>query len=478
MASVYKRGRWVDGNGKVCAKGTAGATWKKSKTWTVQVCIDGRRKLLKGYTDKSASEQMGANYERARARGEQGLTDPYKAHRHRPLVEHVGDWIGELRQLGRDDVYIRLCDARMARLVDECGWMTLADISAATFLSWRETATVEVGHARKPASNIHSMSAKTQNHYLTTLRTFCLWAIRRNRMADHPLADVPAVNTAGQLRRQRRALHEDEINALLKAVPDRHQLAYRLPLATGLRRDELRQLRWSDVKINAPSPCIQLRAETTKAKRADIVPLRVDLAKLLADAKADAGADDMQPVFRSLPSMASHKRYLAWAGIDFEDEQGRRADFHSLRHTFGSMLAKAGVAPRVAMSLMRHTDMRLTQNVYTDPRVFDLAGAVAKLPTMGADAPTLTIRATGTDPRALAQTPSEHPPESMRSKMRSTTPAVLGYCKAVIGNPHQNSGGNVNRVSDSNWHQKTPSGEGVENERVKGVEPSTFTLAT
>lgn len=48
------------------------------------------------------------------------------------------------------------------------------------------------------------------------------------------------------------------------------------------------------------------------------------------------------------------------------------------------MLAKAGAAPRVAMSLMRHTDMRLTINLYTDPRIFDLAGAVAKLPTFGA----------------------------------------------------------------------------------------------
>ena len=54
----------------------------------------------------------------------------------------------------------------------------------------------------------------------------------------------------------------------------RHRLAYRLILATGLRRDELKQLRWGDVKLNAPMPCIQLRAETTKAKRADVLPLR------------------------------------------------------------------------------------------------------------------------------------------------------------------------------------------------------------
>lgn len=32
------------------------------------------------------------------------------------------------------------------------------------------------------------------------------------------------------------------------------------------------------------------------------------------------------------------------------------------------------------MELMRHTDLRLTMRTYTDPRIFDLAGAVEKLP--------------------------------------------------------------------------------------------------
>jgi hypothetical protein len=40
------------------------------------------------------------------------------------------------------------------------------------------------------------------------------------------------------------------------------------------------------------------------------------------------------------------------------------------------MLVNAGIAPRAAMSLMRHTDMNLTMNFYTDPRTFDMAGAV------------------------------------------------------------------------------------------------------
>jgi integrase len=463
MASVFKRGRWVDAQGRKCTKDTPGAKWAESRYYSIQILVNGRPKLLKGYTDKLASEQLAARLERSKAQGSEGLEDPYKLHRKRRLAEHVAEWIAELRQLRRDDVYVGLCESRMARLIAECAWETLADISADKFIKWRETATSTVGKARKKGSNVKPMGARTQNHYLETVRAFCKWAMRRKRMANHSLADVSPVETAGQLRRQRRALTEDEIDSLLGAVPPRHQLAYRVILATGLRRDELRQLCWGDVKLNAPQPFIQLRPETTKAKRADVLPLRQDLAKLLREKRGDAG--DGEHICRTMPSMDSHKRYLEKAGIAFEDEHRRRADFHALRHTYGTLLAKAGVAPRVAMSLMRHTDMRLTMNVYTDPRVFDMAGAVEMLPAMAA-AELLAVQATGTDGAAG------------RSKSVSSPSAQIGVCTAVTGKDGECGESSSTLEDDGHWQQKSPSGKDGDHERVKGVEPSTFTLAT
>ena len=67
---------------------------------------------------------------RLRPKVPKGLEDIYKAHRGRPLAEHVADWIAELKQLSRNDVYVRLCESRMARLIDECGWGTLGAINA------------------------------------------------------------------------------------------------------------------------------------------------------------------------------------------------------------------------------------------------------------------------------------------------------------------------------------------------------------
>ncbi len=108
-----------------------------------------------------------------------------------------------------------------------------------------------------------------------------------------------------------------------------------------------------------------------------MIPLRADLVERLRAVRGDA--DDAEAVVQGVPRVPTHRKYLAAAGIAWQDDAGRRADIRCLRHSFGTLLSKAGVSPREAMSLMRHTDLRLTMNVYTDPRAFDLSGAVERL---------------------------------------------------------------------------------------------------
>ena len=47
MASVFKRGRWVDANGRKCTKDTSGAKWVESRFWTVQYFLNGKPKTIK-----------------------------------------------------------------------------------------------------------------------------------------------------------------------------------------------------------------------------------------------------------------------------------------------------------------------------------------------------------------------------------------------------------------------------------------------
>ena len=97
------------------------------------------------------------------------------------------------------------------------------------------------------------------------------------------------------------------------------------------------------------------------------------------------------------------------AGIAKRDERGRTIDVHALRHSFGTLLSKGSVAPRTAQAAMRHSSIDLTMNVYTDPKLLDVHGALDALPALSLDASPdsarMPAKATGTDdsrPRKFA----------------------------------------------------------------------------
>ena len=86
---------------------------------------------------------------------------------------------------------------------------------------------------------------------------------------------------------------------------------------------------------------------------------------------------------------------LQAAGIPYEDERGRVFDFHALRHGFVSSLAAAGVEPKVAQVLARHSTMTLTLDRYTHLRAGSERRAIAALPDLSPEREDVA-RATGT----------------------------------------------------------------------------------
>lgn len=74
-------------------------------------------------------------------------------------------------------------------------------------------------------------------------------------------------------------------------------------------------------------------------------------------------------------------RDLAAAGIEQSAPDGRSVDVHSLRRTFGTMLARAGVPLTTTQKLMRHSTPELTARLYIDVEPIEMAAAVDKLPT-------------------------------------------------------------------------------------------------
>jgi hypothetical protein len=81
------------------------------------------------------------------------------------------------------------------------------------------------------------------------------------------------------------------------------------------------------------------------------------------------------------------RRDLKAAGIAPKDASGRVVDFHGQRTTFITGLSRSGVAPAVAQKLARHSDIKLTMDVYTRLEMSELGDAVSKLPRLALSSP-------------------------------------------------------------------------------------------
>ncbi len=370
MATVFKVTRWVDQHGrKVCAPkpgeaAPSGVRQRTSRRWYFRLAGETKQRI--GYTDKAATVAKAAELEKAKVRGELGLVDRHAESKKTPLATHFEAYTADLSAKGCDSEHVYIVRKRLAKLADACGWQFYTDITPSSFTNWR-------------SANATTMAAKTSNDYLSSIRAFIAWAIKHDRMATDPLAHIGKVEQRGNEKRIRRALSDAEITRLL-AVAGEYRAVYLTAITTGLRKGELAKLCWSDVHLDAAKPFITVRAAISKNHRTATMFLRGDVAEAMR-ALRPAAATDTDRVFNRMPGMKRFYGHLKAAGIVRTDGQGRSVDFHALRHTFITALSRAGIQPRVAMELARHSDMKLTMRTYTDAGLLGTADAVDALPS-------------------------------------------------------------------------------------------------
>ena len=207
-----------------------------------------------------------------------------------------------------------------------------------------------------------------------------------------------------------------DLIARLERVGRERALIYKTLVLTGLRKGELASLTIGQLELDGPIAYAILNPADEKNRQGSNVPLRADLVvemsawlterleKLREQARTEgrpipARLSASTPLF-DVPSGLTRilDRDLAAAEIPKRDERNRVVDVHALRVTFGTHLCAAGVPLRTAQAAMRHSKPELTANVYTDPKLLDVAGAIDALPALALPLTTQTpiSAATGT----------------------------------------------------------------------------------
>jgi len=445
--------RWKDNKGRkqttpvTTGKDGSDRIVFKAGTYTAKYRNGGGHvvEIKTGCRDEMAARSILADMERRAELVKSGVMtkaeDAIADYQQIPLTDHIAAYIEHLRATRASTAYREDQERYLNRLAADCGFSKLLDLNQLVLQRWLSCRQDE------------GMSARSHNAYRAVAVAFCNWCIKTDRLTINPFKDIPKANEKIDSRRKRRALTENELIQLLDVAQKRplldamtirrgkrkgeavaklrettqkrlkilgreRSLIYKSLLLTGLRKKELASLTIGQLDFQGSVAYATLSATDEKNRQGSDIPLRADLAEDLQQwlaHKLDTAqktaklrgepipvqlAADM-PLFTVPTALVKIlDRDLILAGIPKIDERGRSVDVHALRHSFGTHLSKGGVAPRVAQAAMRHSSIDLTMNLYTDPKLLDVAGALDALPALPLNSEghkTERQKATGTD---------------------------------------------------------------------------------
>jgi integrase len=209
-------------------------------------------------------------------------------------------------------------------------------------------------------------SAATVHLAVASARAVFRRAVTRGDLLVNPCDGVvlPAVRNGRE-----RIVDPVEADALIGALPEIDRPLWACALYGGLRRGELRALRWEDVGL--PQGMIHVKRgwdevegpitpKSSKSRR--VVPIAEVLREHLVARKLRSGGHGLvfgetDRAFR--PDRAQDRADAAWATAG-----QKRVTFHECRHAFASMLIAAGANALAITSYMGHASVATTYTIY------------------------------------------------------------------------------------------------------------------
>ena len=260
----------------------------------------------------------------------------------------------------------RFCDGLGAKADKPLAALTPADIAA-----FQAARTSEV------ASGTALLDLKTVRSVLDNAR-------RQGLIPSNP---AEAIDLPTNRPNTREVFTPDELRALLSAASGEWRTLTLCGYYLGGRLGDLAALRWDDIDLTASV----IRFTQGKTSRAIEIPLHPELADHLLERAGDQGGY-LCPTLAKTRLNGRRGLSNQFAGLmesaGCSREQVRstknsfaRKSFHSLRHSFTSALANAGVSPELRMKLTGHLSKSVHAK-YTHHELEPLRRAVNSLPRL------------------------------------------------------------------------------------------------
>jgi integrase len=407
---------YEDSNGKRVSKNYKGAIKKriKSKKWYA-IWRDGKRRFSVPLAiDKQASLAMLAKLIRDKEYEAAGLINPYAKYLDKPILEHLEDYLYALQEEGVTEFYIQEKKRILNNIFKDLSIKTFKDITVDKMDYYLRN----LKRKLKTKSHI-PLAPNTKLMVRNSLIGFANWLKRKGRIENNHLLNITVPR--GKPLRVRRALSVAEVQKLLIAAKERPKkegminnggkmpdgmpkskvriwsailkpetikhlvdlgeeraLIYKTAVFTGLRKGELKALKVGYLDFTSkPFPSIRLSGEFTKNGKAALISLVPSLADEINDFIIKHKKNKNEHIFNVPDKIHTiFKRDLESAGIPYRSDDGRYADFHSLRTSANTMLGCMEIPIKIRQLFMRHSDIRLTVGTYDDASLYALSPIV------------------------------------------------------------------------------------------------------
>lgn len=221
----------------------------------------------------------------------------------------------------------------------------------------------------KAARRGETIDPATINRELSAIKA----AIRQGKRWQYQVNDLSDVTKLKMVEKVRVSFTPAELKTMIEKADPLFRMLILIGLYAGLRREEMLQLRWSNVDWERKT-LILGDGWKTKTGRIRVLPLHPQLEEALKSWMAVCGPSERvvqwDRASHQLSGMFTHflrKR----CGI-------ARGSLHALRHTFITSLAQKDVVGSKVQKLAGHTSGRTTE-IYTHLGVTDLSEAVSRL---------------------------------------------------------------------------------------------------
>lgn len=193
----------------------------------------------------------------------------------------------------------------------------------------------------------------TVNQDLMCLGTMYRRAIAWDKISFNPMDKVKKFKTSSQ---RLRYFTKEELKAIVEYAKNPMKEIISTAVNTGMRASETIALKWRDIDFGKNLICIDYQ----KNGKLDYIPMNQNTRNILMGVSRQGNSDYVFNKFNNKPfggyEIISHNFK------DIVDElKIKGSSFHTLRHTFASYLAMAGVDLYRISKLMRHSSIKMTE---------------------------------------------------------------------------------------------------------------------